>query len=357
MSMETSPSIPSPQKSKFFINPPTEVTSDATFEKLKRERPELYRQLMEIRDRLHQPIAEDGPVFLANAGLMEAYAVYETMGNRWESLVRANDLYSYTKQLFYKRGSSSILSLEYPPRFHDDGSFDEAIMRLSFSYEDKDGINAEIQRGFVRKTSIDKEINQTKRSAHHDVFSLPSVLQCHGVAASLLQSSLAEYDAAGIEEILLFADVDVGSYAWASYGFGFDEQTMNKNRKRIFFEQAKLNMQIVLAQVGLEDDVALNMRVSDELERAITPQEIASIGADGPFFARDKDGGWALIQEKEDARANDRSIYHLGKIALINNGWWAKLELTHHGPQQGKNRVLFEQALARRIKRMSQADL
>lgn len=355
MSMETSHSPAA--KATFKIKPPEIQTKQEPLQRIKEHRPEIYQKLIGIQKMLRQPIAEGGPLFFSNASMMDAYAVYEVMGEKWESLVRANDLRSYTEQLQYNPDSPPVLSLELPPHFHENGSLKYAKILLNFDYTNKDGVAAFIQRGFISEASESEGIQRQKRLVHHDALGFPSAMQGEGLAVRMFRSSLTAYDTAGIEEIRLFANVDVGSYAWASYGFGYDEQNMSKRRIEQLIEQAKLNIHVVLTHVGLGEDIELFARISNELDQAQTPQEIVAIGADGPFFTRDEDGGWQLCQQKEPAIQQKKSLFHLGKIALINNEWWAKLELTRNGSQKGENREWFEQTLARRLKHLRQPNV
>ncbi|QIK58819.1 hypothetical protein G7050_02750 [Dysgonomonas sp. HDW5A] len=53
----------------------------------------------------------------------------------------------------------------------------------------------------------------------HDTLKLPEDLQGKGVSKELLQAMYKQYQNAGIKEIRIQANMDVGGYAWAKYGF------------------------------------------------------------------------------------------------------------------------------------------
>lgn len=112
-----------------------------------------------------------------------------------------------------------------------------------------------------------------------------------------------------------------------------------------------------------------NRTTDQELERAFrafneaeSPQDLALIGKDGPFFCRSSEGDWFLLPTMEEAkekyaelRANGQEdedypgIMHPGKLGLMRQNWYAGLELRKDGSDQGKHRALFEQALKRRL--------
>lgn len=55
--------------------------------------------------------------------------------------------------------------------------------------------------------------------AYHDTFTLPEEVQGKGFAKELFRSLYTQYQNAGIEEIQIVANMDIGGYAWAKYGF------------------------------------------------------------------------------------------------------------------------------------------
>lgn len=55
--------------------------------------------------------------------------------------------------------------------------------------------------------------------AHHEIFTLRDGSQGVGVAKTVLASQIALYQKLGIHTVSLHANIDVGGYAWAKYGF------------------------------------------------------------------------------------------------------------------------------------------
>lgn len=63
-----------------------------------------------------------------------------------------------------------------------------------------------------------------KSVVEHDLFLLPNNLQGGGLSKKVFQALYEQYQQGGIEQIRVHANIDVGGYAWARYGFGFRDQ-------------------------------------------------------------------------------------------------------------------------------------
>lgn len=57
---------------------------------------------------------------------------------------------------------------------------------------------------------------------HHDLLELPRGVQGQGVGKELLRQELEDYQRIGVDQVSLLANIDVGGYAWAKYGFTLD---------------------------------------------------------------------------------------------------------------------------------------
>lgn len=62
-------------------------------------------------------------------------------------------------------------------------------------------------------------IKHGTKVVEHELFSLNKKLQKRGVSRKVLESLYEQYQVAGVERIELLANIDVGGYAWARYGF------------------------------------------------------------------------------------------------------------------------------------------
>lgn len=67
--------------------------------------------------------------------------------------------------------------------------------------------------------TIQRSINVLEKRAVHDLFTLSDDVQGKGFGKELLANHLALYKQLGVEKIEVHANIDVGGYAWARYGF------------------------------------------------------------------------------------------------------------------------------------------
>jgi hypothetical protein len=63
------------------------------------------------------------------------------------------------------------------------------------------------------------------KEVHHDLFTLNGSQQGTGFGSAWYQSSEVTYKEAGIKEVTIYANIDVGGYAWARMGFDFRHET------------------------------------------------------------------------------------------------------------------------------------
>lgn len=68
----------------------------------------------------------------------------------------------------------------------------------------------------TRKLFIDSE---GRKVVDHHLFELDKALQGKGISKRIFQSLYEQYKATGIERMEVFANIDVGGYTWARYGF------------------------------------------------------------------------------------------------------------------------------------------
>lgn len=80
---------------------------------------------------------------------------------------------------------------------------------LSASFKPKGATTAFIERIFEPDASL----------VDHSLFTMPQSAQSAGLGKQLLQNWLALYDHMGVQRIELHANLSVGGYAWARFGF------------------------------------------------------------------------------------------------------------------------------------------
>lgn len=348
-----------------------------------------YRQsLSKLQETLSKRYGgEESPMLCEKTPLQDLVAINEILGNRAESIVKTLDLRSYGRGLdtglrFTKMpdGNYSDLIKVFGTTFDDEGNLVDAQVDVGFTF---DGVgpdgkpnkeNALIHRSFMRQMrELPDGTLKTEFIVRHELFDLPSSIKGGGLAAEVTRSSLAEYDKLGADAIALSANIDVGGYAWASYGYGWDVEKYNL--KKTSGEWLKADIQTVAVGIRtfmstLEDAEgtvtdAQKQDILDALEKiaqnplACTPQFLAGIGKGGPVLQRGESGKWytneafqqAVKDGRERGEAGDfKGPMHAGKFGMLGSHWQGRLDLKPDGPQGGKNRKLLEEKISRSTK-------
>lgn len=149
----------------------------------------------------------------------------------------------------------------------------------------------------------------------HDLFFLEKGEQGAGVAKRLMANMELEYERMGVAKVELLANLDVGGYAWARYGFVPTQDAWNIMRSRILRQIENL----LNKGVRISDDTlsAINLALRTEDPRAIW--QIADLTEDITVrFARPVEGTLKTITET-------RSI---GKQLLLGQSWEGELALS-----------------------------
>ena len=149
----------------------------------------------------------------------------------------------------------------------------------------------------------DYHLNDTgELEVHHDYIKLPSEEQGTGLGKRILETELNDYEKLGVEKVRLLANIDVGGYAWAKFGYVLDtEDEYNKP------EMFKFRLESHMEEKGASD--AVKERVRKILQDHTQP--------DGTLHPRVV---WALADMKDGDRK-------LGADVLMNFDWQAVLDL------------------------------
>lgn len=67
--------------------------------------------------------------------------------------------------------------------------------------------------------TADRMFDFSIRDVHHDALELPGELQARRIARQLFRNSMLLYDRLRLRSISMYADAEVGGYAWARYRF------------------------------------------------------------------------------------------------------------------------------------------
>lgn len=153
--------------------------------------------------------------------------------------------------------------------------------------------------------SIERQISPETGKVYHAYFSLPSESQSSGIAKTILRNQVELYQKIGLNHVNLTANIDVGGYAWAKYGFAPSSQG---------------SWNIIQSRVnGFVNDEFRNGRMSkliaDDLKRIASSKDpkaiwnIADYPVKSPYLLNnDKPASW-------------------GQVMLMNSNWSGTLNL------------------------------
>lgn len=143
----------------------------------------------------------------------------------------------------------------------------------------------------LRVGRIERTFDFEDGSVHHDYFKLVDSAQGAGRAKSIIGSQIEFYNRMGnINKVELLADIDVGRYAWAKYGF---KQSGDSN------DTWRVKADRIAARL---DDMNMEQKDRDNIARILK--------------TRSPSGIWALSDYKSDSGTR------LGRVLLNDDGDW-----------------------------------
>lgn len=316
----------------------------------------------------------ESPRLSAELSIQNLVVLQETIGERTGEMAKTLDLRKYGRgmdtQLEYRRSPSGKMeSLIYvvDAKFDEQGELIDSQIDMSINYDipgatESEAGKAKIVRSFNRKMKESPDGSTTPElTVKHELFELPDSVKGGGVAADITRASMEEYDKMGADAIALHANIDQGGYAWASYGYGWNHDEMNESQITDVISDAKNRILKAFEEASLPIDEKTQREIIDVLEEAekhplaSTPQLLARIGKDGPFFHKGESGKWYSEEDYQKAIADGQETgelasmkgsLHAGKIGMLGNDWYGRIDLKANGPQGGKNRKLLEQKVA-----------
>lgn len=75
---------------------------------------------------------------------------------------------------------------------------------------------------------------QGRKVVDHELFRLPTEMQGKGISKQIFRVLYEQYKAAGVERIEVYANIDVGGYTWARYGFCAKDRDTVLNAVRFY---------------------------------------------------------------------------------------------------------------------------
>ncbi len=333
--------------------------------------PEYRKALATMIEESKLRAGTSGPQLLPDEySLADLVSLYEIFGNNLLPIVNTLYLKNNANIGDDLTDTSTEAVQIFDSKYYDTGELRKAHATVGFKWATDDE-EAQIFRTF--NVYRDKPGAALRRVVNLDLMELPSTLRAGGVGTKVLQESLRVYDLMGVDEIKLKANIDMGAYAWAVLGFGWDFELMKENLKKETAAQciqsiitdARTRFFRALSDMDLvdEDGIPKTPGLKSLLELfdvylnsplAVTPQMLAAIGKDGPYFRRDEYGNWheeqEFLNQKNDEinsvlkeHPNHKGSFHAGKLSLLGSTWYGKINL-----KDKQERTIVENAIKRR---------
>ncbi len=331
--------------------------------------PEYVKRLAEFAERLEQETYMELPFLQEPPPLTQLITLYETFGSieRMKDLCTALDVNKHLPDWKHKpvdsRGIFNVSGVTFSKEKVT------GIINIRLETENNDettDVDRDITLNIDR--NHDTGIEEKHLLVKHSSFMLPESLQGQGVAKKILRDSFGWYEQQKKEgvpvlDVRLRANVGVGGYAWAAYGFGWDKDTMVQRykeeakkqkktlepldfidewaraltehvnecerRANIFFAKVKNLTPEIRAAIAQEfADVRADTN-NPKLQELVTPQRIAALGKRRYEFAeiKDEDGliHWYLLPTS--VKGTRLQEMHLGKAMSLGLNWYGKLPM------------------------------
>lgn len=97
-------------------------------------------------------------------------------------------------------------------------------------------ISGKLEEGGESFASLSREFKKAENgtlTVNHDYFALANENQDRGLAKQFLKGSIATYRELGVSKVETHANINVGGYAWAKYGFVPTQETWDKLRRNL----------------------------------------------------------------------------------------------------------------------------
>ena len=123
------------------------------------------------------------------------------------SAIRGFDIVRFDKELEKEFDKNEI-------RIYSKGVsvFENGNVHLQYYGEHKNGETFEFRRSFIKDGGNNIHV-------YHDYLEMPEAVQGKGLGKAVLSAFYKEYKRIGVKYMSLKANIDVGGYAWARYGF------------------------------------------------------------------------------------------------------------------------------------------
>lgn len=186
--------------------------------------------LKDTYDMLRKTLPDSSVPIYTEGGLKNLVAIHDMIGSSLGSLLQAQDMRRHIEEPLQLADEDSdepaaLLSVGDVSFDPSTGEYTTSI-ELGCDFVLDSGEIIDLQKRFERRElPPDQDGNpRYERVLIYDFFTIPDRLQSRGYAAREMAETVEASIEAKIDRLALHANIDVGGYAWAAYGFGWDER-------------------------------------------------------------------------------------------------------------------------------------
>lgn len=310
-----------------------------------------YREeLSEVASQLDSQLGEDGPRICDAAQINKLVFAHELFGKNIRAVVDAMNLGNHSPELVLDTTKMSAVIYIDEPTFDSETGDCAGELSSALVYQQGEA-SGRIKRTFRIQRVPHKDTQEYRRIGELNLITLPHSLKGNGVAQKEMDASEQLMREHGFDAVTLHANIDVGGYAWAVKGYGWDIDAMREATtadehmpaETILKDFIESRLEVLRYQLMVSNIDETDPNIASILSEyeacaknplAVTPQKLASIGKDGPFFIRTRSK--RLIPETQytdELRAADppdaqqKGRLHAGKLFLLHADWYGKKSL------------------------------
>lgn len=307
---------------------------------------ETYRSELEtIQNQLNRKVGKKEQPLCRELGLSQLVMLHEMFGKEPGQLAKNVDLATYCSELQLSSGEILV-----SPVLDPESGLMTGNISVMYEYGDKED-DARMHRHFSSKLLMGDGGYALEKSTTLELITLPDRVKSNNTARQEMTTTNNFLKGQGFSREKLHANIDIGGYAWAAMGFGWDIEKMrredqkNASKAEIITEFITDRLATVernLSDSGIDTNAPdikpildhIKNRVQDAAAvNSITPQDLACLGKGGPTFIQAKSGNFYRAEdypshEKDDPPiASIKGPQHLGKLLLIGSDWYGEKPL------------------------------
>jgi hypothetical protein len=303
-----------------------------------------YRErLANLQTALSKRVSENGPLFSSESDIKQLILANEMAGEKIIDMAKAANLQNFAPELSLSEKLQRIIQFT---EVNFDEQTGDCLGKIAIDYQYGKSGDEEKEPGIARVLLRERNLNtqEIERTSLLDYIRLPDSMKSKNAAKNEMIAHGALIAESGFDAQTLHANIDIGGYAWAALGYGWDIEEMRRADETALSKEDIISNFVADRIAVVRDQLTVNDIDSTFLDammktaadgiasegRAITPQDLATLGKDGPFFIKGTSGRLYREEDYEGSKESDppasdvKGRQHVGKLLLIWSDWYGR---------------------------------